>query len=83
MGLAFSVVAAPGIKEKVWYHKCANRGKNCSNRKLVDEGGCTLWYDEPMCLAKVEKLLNQRIAPLDEDLSLPDELKALNVRYGS
>ena len=36
-----------------------------------------------MCLAKVEKLLNQRIAPLDEDLSLPDELKALNVRYGS
>ena len=30
--------------EKVWYHsKCADRGRNCSNTKLLSEGGCTVW----------------------------------------
>ena len=83
MGLAFSIVAAPGIKEQVWYHKCANRGKNCTNRNLVEAGGCSIWYDEPLCLAKIEKLLNQRILELEADLSLPEELKAQNVTYGA
>jgi ATP-dependent RNA helicase DDX1 len=82
MGLAFSIVAAAGVKEQVWYHKCANRGKNCSNRQLVENGGCSIWYDEPLCLAKIEKLLNQRILELEPDLSLCEELKALNVKYG-
>jgi len=83
MGLAFSIVAAPGVKEQVWYHsKCANRGKNCTNRALLENGGCSIWYDEPLCLAKIEKLLNQRIPELQEDLSLPEELKSQNVTYG-
>jgi ATP-dependent RNA helicase DDX1 len=43
MGLAISLVATDGAKEKVWYHKCANRGKGCTNRKLTTEGGCTIW----------------------------------------
>jgi ATP-dependent RNA helicase DDX1 len=83
MGLAFSIVAANGVGEQVWYHKCANRGKNCENRALLENGGCTMWYDEGMCLAKVEKLLNQRIPELQADLSLPEELKSLNVKYGA
>ncbi len=82
MGLAFSIVAANGVGEQVWYHKCANRGKNCENRNLVERGGCTIWYDEGLCLAKVEKLLNQRIPELDADLSLPAVLRELNVKYG-
>ena len=44
MGLAISLVG--GAKEKVWFHKCPTRGKGCTNRRLVSEGGCTLWYDE-------------------------------------
>ncbi len=31
---------------KVWYHKCPSRGKYCNNTKLVEHGGCSIWYDE-------------------------------------
>ena len=44
MGLAISLVG--GAKEKVWFHRCPTRGKGCTNRQLVSDGGCTLWYDE-------------------------------------
>ncbi|KAA6387693.1 MAG: putative ATP-dependent RNA helicase DDX1, partial [Streblomastix strix] len=44
-GLAVSLVGSE--KEKVWYHKCPSRGKNCRNTRLVDEGGCCIWYNEP------------------------------------
>jgi ATP-dependent RNA helicase DDX1 len=77
MGLAFSIVAADGVQEQVWYHKCANRGKNCENRNQ-----CSIWYDEAACLTKVESLLNQRIPELDADLSLPPVLRELNIKYG-
>lgn len=53
IGLAISVVAAPSIDEKVWYHTCANRGKGCTNRTLKDKGGCTIWYGEPDILRQV------------------------------
>lgn len=35
---------------KVWYHTCNSKGKNCMNRKLIEEGGCATWYDEPLYL---------------------------------
>lgn len=35
MGLALCLVATE--KEKVWYHKCSNRGRGCTNTKLVDQ----------------------------------------------
>ena len=82
MGLAFSIVAEDGVGEQVWYHKCANRGKNCSNRKLVEDGGCTIWYDEGNCLKAVEALLKKVIPALEADLSLPTELRELNIKYG-
>ncbi|CAM9559561.1 unnamed protein product [Heterosigma akashiwo] len=45
MGLAISIVAAPELKEKVWFHTCPNRGRGtqCTRRHLKDDGGCTIW----------------------------------------
>lgn len=43
MGLAISIVSP--VKEKVWYHTCnKRRGIGCSNTKLKDKGGCTIWF---------------------------------------
>jgi ATP-dependent RNA helicase DDX1 len=44
MGLAISIVAK--YPEKVWYHQCPSRGKNCNDTRLVEEGGCAIWYQE-------------------------------------
>jgi len=44
MGLAISLVST--VKEKVWYHSCPSRGKNCYNTELKEKGGCAIWYDE-------------------------------------
>eukprot|EP00930_Biecheleria_cincta_P028728 TRINITY_DN20036_c0_g2_i1.p1 TRINITY_DN20036_c0_g2~~TRINITY_DN20036_c0_g2_i1.p1 ORF type:complete len:850 (-),score=175.02 TRINITY_DN20036_c0_g2_i1:105-2654(-) len=86
MGLAIAIVATE--KEKVWYHKCPSKGKNCTpwpgNTKLtipfgpdgklkardesswlVDEGGCTIWYDEPDLLRQVEQRIGQRLPVMD------------------
>jgi ATP-dependent RNA helicase DDX1 len=45
MGLAISLVGAR--PEKVWFHRCPSRGRSCQNRLLLEQGGCTIWYDEP------------------------------------
>jgi len=50
VGLAVSLVAT--ARERVWFHKCANRGKGCADVK-----GCTVWYDEPRVLAAVHRRL--------------------------
>merc|ERR1712232_984833 len=88
MGLAISIVATE--REKVWYHKCPSRGKNCtpwpgntkltipfgSDQKLckrndekwiVDEGGCSIWYDEPELVTLVEKRIGMPLAVMDPD----------------
>lgn len=44
MGLAISIVATH--PEKVWFHRCPSRGKNCNDTRLVEEGGCGLWWQE-------------------------------------
>ena len=49
MGLAVSIVARQA--EKVWYHSCESRGRNCTNTRLKEDGGCCIWYDE-------DKLIN-------------------------
>jgi len=92
LGLAISLVATQ--REKVWYHKCPSRGKNClpkpGNTKLtipfekdgklaaadaskwwVDEGGCTIWYDELDILSKVETRIGMSMLVMDPaDLSV-------------
>eukprot|EP00177_Eucheuma_denticulatum_P004059 GFKZ01007350.1.p1 GENE.GFKZ01007350.1~~GFKZ01007350.1.p1 ORF type:complete len:796 (+),score=104.74 GFKZ01007350.1:34-2388(+) len=66
LGLAVSLVSTQ--KEAVWFHTCKN-AKNgvCSNRKLVDAGGCVLWYNEPKLLAEIEKRLKGQIEELGAD----------------
>jgi ATP-dependent RNA helicase DDX1 len=82
MGLAISIVATEGVNERVWYHTCKDRGKNCTNRKLLDQGGCTTWLDESKALAAIEKRLRAKVPELNADFSLPTEIAALNVNYG-
>jgi ATP-dependent RNA helicase DDX1 len=45
LGLAVSLVAT--APEKVWYHKNCKRPEACTNRALLADGGCCLWYSEP------------------------------------
>lgn len=92
VGLAISLVGQG--KEKVWYHKCPSKGKNCTphpgNTKLtipfgsdgklkskdprnmiVDEGGCSIWYDEPDLIEKIEKRIQLPMVEMDcEDFSI-------------
>ncbi|CAB1097238.1 unnamed protein product [Ectocarpus sp. CCAP 1310/34] len=76
LGLAVSIVAQDGCKEKVWYHKnCRNRGQGCTNREALSKGGCTVWYDEPGLLKEVEALLQAPIAELGPGFALPQGLQ--------
>ncbi|CAM9532090.1 unnamed protein product [Hapterophycus canaliculatus] len=75
LGLAVSIVACDGCKEKVWYHKnCRNRGQGCTNRDTLSKGGCTMWYDEPGLLKEVEALLQAPIAEMGPGYTLPPGL---------
>jgi len=89
MGLAISIVAGnasdgSGLQEKVWYHKCKDRGKGCTNRAVADKGGCTIWYNEPAMVTAIQTRLHMQhgIPELLPDFSLPKEIADLNVEYG-
>lgn len=80
MGLAISLVAA--VPEKVWYHTCPNRGKNCANTRLTDQGGCTIWYNEPQYLADIEEHLGVTISVVEKDIKVPTDEFDGKVVYG-
>lgn len=83
MGLAISLIGPSGLDERVWFHKCGNRGKDgCTRRQLVSEGGCTVWYNETECFDNIQKRLDMAVPELKEDYGLPDELAGLGVEYG-
>ena len=82
MGLAISIVSAPGCSERVWYHKCKDRGKGCKNRNLLEKGGCTTWLDESKALEAIEKRLHTKVPELNADFSLPKEIADLGTVYG-
>jgi ATP-dependent RNA helicase DDX1 len=83
MGLAINIVAEEELLEKVWYHRCNNRGKGCENRKVVDKGGCTIWYNEGDLLGRIEERLDSKVGNmLPLDYTLPEELLATGVVYG-
>jgi ATP-dependent RNA helicase DDX1 len=90
MGLAISIVAGTntttgkGIREKVWYHKCKNRGAGCTNRKLASAGGCTIDYDEPSMLKAVEARLHMDdgIPEVSPEFELPKCIADLKTEYG-
>jgi ATP-dependent RNA helicase DDX1 len=79
MGLAISIVAKH--PEKVWYHQCPSRGKNCKDTRLVEEGGCALWWQELKYLKAIENVLGHEIVRLNENFRLPNEKEG--VVYGA
>ena len=83
MGLAISIVCPDHVDEKVWFHKCSNRGKDgCQKRQLTSQGGCTIWYNETEYFQNIQKRLDMSVPELKEDFGLPDDLAALGVEYG-
>lgn len=59
MGLAVSLVS--DVPEKVWYHTCGDRGRNCTNRHLREDGGCCIWYNERAYMETIEAKLGTSI----------------------
>jgi ATP-dependent RNA helicase DDX1 len=71
------------LHEKVWYHTCSNRGKDCTNRTLKSQGGCTIWLSEAASLRTVQQRLGlSEIPELGDDFSLPQKLAQLGITYG-
>jgi ATP-dependent RNA helicase DDX1 len=77
-------VAPTNVKEKVWYHSnCGNKGRDgCTNRSLVERGGCTIWYDETNLLSKIEERILESITELGSDFALPESLTVQLSDYG-
>lgn len=69
MGLAVSIVAT--AKEKVWYHQCPTRGEGCFNTNLITQGGCSIWYDEPSLVQKIEDRIQEKISEMGKDFRHP------------
>jgi len=88
MGLAISIVSA--VEEKVWY--CTKKGykpwfdPKPADAKTHEQGGHTIWYNEPELLKACEGRVGHPIARLDEDMGLPKEIavkmKAQGGTYG-
>ncbi|KAE9552783.1 hypothetical protein FO519_004000 [Halicephalobus sp. NKZ332] len=78
MGLAISLIST--VPEKVWYHKCQNR--YCSNAKLVNQGGCSIWYNEIQSLAEIEDHLGITINKVSTEFEVPVNEYDGKVVYG-
>ncbi|BDA42848.1 ATP-dependent RNA helicase DDX1 [Coccomyxa sp. Obi] len=78
LGLAISLVST--VREKVWY--CSKKGYRPWERptqkdvETNEQGGHTIWYDEPQLLEDIEARLRQKIASVNPDLSLPKDIAA-------
>jgi ATP-dependent RNA helicase DDX1 len=80
MGLALSLVSKS--QEKVWYHTCHSKGKNCQNRKLTTQHGCCIWYNEMNILDEIETHLGCTIPQISKDLEIPINEFDGKVTYG-
>jgi superfamily II DNA/RNA helicase len=71
-GLAISLVATG--QEKVWFHThCKGKDSGCRNTKLLDDGGCCIWYNEIEYLKAVEKIAGRELTRMDPiTFRLPD-----------
>jgi len=76
--LAISIVSS--LPEKVWYHICQSRGKNCNNTRLKEEGGCAIWYDENGIWQQINERLKITIPHLTKDFQLPSSISGAS--YG-
>ena len=79
MGLAVSLVAS--VPEKVWYHSCKRR--ECSNTKLVEKGGCCIWFDELAMLSEIEEHLKCVIQEIEPDFKVQVDEYDGKVVYGA
>lgn len=80
LGLAISLVAVQ--KEAVWFHTCGKpKGGVCKRKRLVDDGGCVMWYDESKLLTEIEGRLKGRVEELGSTFKRKDE-NAGQVLYG-
>lgn len=80
MGLAVSLVSPH--QEKVWYYdKRKWEGKTLST-KLADQGGCCIWYDEPLLLQEVEKRLGAPLQTLEQFVASGGDVKQQLAKYG-
>lgn len=80
MGLSISLVST--VEEKVWYHKCRQRGVGCNNTKDIGQGGCTIWFDEKKMLGEIEEHLGSTISTVDSDFHVPIDEFDGKVIYG-
>lgn len=70
MGVAISIISDEN-EEKVWYHKnCKDKGKNCNNTRLLEQGGCCIWYNEHSLLEQIEIRIGQSIPSMNDDYEL-------------
>mmetsp|Transcript_12763 Transcript_12763/g.38636 ORF Transcript_12763/g.38636 Transcript_12763/m.38636 type:complete len:728 (+) Transcript_12763:217-2400(+) len=78
LGLAISLVGC--APEKVWFHTCKQRGSGCTNRKLVKQGGCCIWFDELEMVRQIEAHVDAPLPQSDENFEVPPLVPG--VRYG-
>ena len=78
MGLAISFVST--VPEKVWYHKC--RDRSCTNTKLVNQGGCSIWYNEMQSLSEIENHLGVTVDKISTEFEVPVNEYDGKVVYG-
>eukprot|EP01061_Rhynchopus_euleeides_P046829 TRINITY_DN9079_c0_g1_i1.p1 TRINITY_DN9079_c0_g1~~TRINITY_DN9079_c0_g1_i1.p1 ORF type:complete len:805 (+),score=321.89 TRINITY_DN9079_c0_g1_i1:220-2634(+) len=73
MGMAVSIVTSKH-REKVWYHSNCNRGMRrgspCQDTRLVTEGGCCIWYNEPQYIKEIEKRCGEQLEELGADYKM-------------
>ncbi|CAH8666886.1 unnamed protein product [Heterobilharzia americana] len=66
---------------KVWYHSnCSTRGRGCYNTRLLDQGGCCTWYNEPNLLSEIEEHLADAF---DGKVVYGQKLKQMAPKYKS
>lgn len=84
VGLAISIVAAPRVRERVWYCQKSKKPPQKDTRDYAKGGNC-LWYDEPGLLKKIEQRLGgETIAVVTPEtgFALPEGMK-VGVEYGA
>eukprot|EP01060_Flectonema_neradi_P020381 TRINITY_DN2790_c0_g1_i1.p1 TRINITY_DN2790_c0_g1~~TRINITY_DN2790_c0_g1_i1.p1 ORF type:complete len:849 (+),score=168.74 TRINITY_DN2790_c0_g1_i1:128-2548(+) len=86
MGLAISIVTSKH-REKVWYHSNCNRGMRngspCTDTRLVEEGGCCIWYNEPLCYREIEKRCGEELSQMTSDYQFDNaDAAKVVVEYG-
>ena len=86
MGMAVSI-ASSKHREKVWYHSNCNRGmrqgRPCTDTRLVEDGGCCIWYNEPQYLKEIEKRCGEKLEELASNYKYQNaKANAAAVEYG-